>query len=243
LAEHGIFKVGGVSFPLDTTPDTLLKRADPAIYYALDFLQSVITTYCDDAFTTAATAAGLTALSTAGSVVRTAVGYDPTHDFQMAQQWSRLPLLSLHRTRARYSERTINKTQSKDRWVMDYVLPPLSPGQTEIMHPILSAIEKCVMDRVEMGFDPSYAGGLRVFGDEGGGLASIALAEREYQLLSVRNDNNPTLTTFRMLSMSFDVTELQGPIDASFEPIGSVTATILIDPANGEDPVNLEDLP
>jgi hypothetical protein len=244
VADWDRFKFGGTQFPLATSPGTLLQRADPALYYALAFCRSVITTYVDDAFRQAATTAELGSdLTSAGAVVRTTVPYDFLPDLQQNQSLARLPLLAIYRTEGTFSERAMERKQLTDTWMLDYMLPALDPGQTEIVFPIISAVERVLIDRITLGFDPSYQSGAKVFQSNSGlaGVSSIRIVKRERPLLEVRGVGVDMLgTTLRMLTLTLEVVEAQMPDESSFEPFSGADVTVELDPDADVDDDEIE---
>ncbi len=241
MPDYDRFRIGGTFFPLGTT-DSLLKTADPAVYYALDFFKSVITTYCDDAFRAWAAVAGLSDLTAAGSVVRAVAPLDIGPDLQNSQLWSKLPVLALYRDRARYNQKSVARYEQTDRWILDYILPPLSAGQLEVVIPILTAIDKVVLDRSVLGHDPYYADDLKVFGSDGcaSGVSSIKLVERARPLITTRD--GAVQTVFRMTTLGFDVVETKIWTSEGLEQLAGVDAGISVAPNDGSDPVPFTDV-
>ena len=226
MVDFDQFTVGAVDFPLATS-GTLLEDADPALAIVLDFVASVLDTYAGDRFNAAVNGCGLAQLD--GYIVRSMVPYDPIPDLQVAQQWSKMPLLALHRTEAGFTEYPIATTNVVDRWILDYVLPTLTPAQTERLYPILAAVEKIVMDRVSMGFDPAFQGGANVF--EQAGITTIKFIKRQYQTFPYREGDSKTTLHFRMISITLEVTEQTVPSTDSFEDLTGIDGYVsIVDP-------------
>src|SRR5688500_18615638 len=87
------FYYDGVTFPLPASiAESLLRDADPAVYYALEYFAQVIATHIGARLIAEATAAGATDITAA---VRESMPIDPAQF--LAEEHFKFPLLSLHR--------------------------------------------------------------------------------------------------------------------------------------------------
>lgn len=187
MSDYSTFNEGGSSYPLaQPSPNTLLRDADPAVFYALEFFQSVLNTYLGSRLSAAATAAGV-AIPTA--VVLTAP-IDPSPYLFQANNGFRFPLLCISRKTARYKQLTAAWEHETGIWGISYVLPQMGPQPWIKLSPILHAVEQTIMDRLTQGHDPAYAptppaGGLSVLDDQVwsakyAGLQKISLTESRF---------------------------------------------------------------
>jgi IPT/TIG domain len=151
--DYGPFEVGGTLQPLPTSSgNSLLRDADPPVFYALDYFSYLITTYAGPRLMNAVQMAGL------GSVIQSPVAQQypilPQPFFQSNQ--FRFPLLCVARTGA--STRRHTAGWESDRWTFDvlYVLPPLTEGQSELMLPVRKAVYDALRHKATQGFDPGY---------------------------------------------------------------------------------------
>jgi hypothetical protein len=176
MSDWASWAYGGTALPLTTsTTNSLLRDADPALFYTLTYFQSVINTYVGPRLIAeAAKAPAVTQVTTAISAV---VPFDPA-PYLTENQGITFPLLSLHRIRERFEDHTIAHPHSVSEWVLQYVLPPINAGQAERLIPILGTIGKTLHNRIENMFDPSFSSGLRVW--QAAGVESIKLMTAEY---------------------------------------------------------------
>lgn len=145
------FKYGNVSFPLPAAlTHPLLQDADPALYYALDFLSAMIATYAGARLIAEANAIGYPVTA----AVSMKVPYEP--GAYLMQEGVRLPLLSIARRSAVNDQHSVARSHASTTWALSYVLPPMSPSQAQKLQPILHAIELLIHNRLEHGHDPTY---------------------------------------------------------------------------------------
>lgn len=176
MTEQSSFVIGGVTFPLATsTGNSALKDADPALYYTIDYFASVLQTYLGARLVAEASALGL---STGPNAITQAVGYSLPYDpvtVLQEQQISHWPLLAVFREKSKFKWKSMAYQSTQGTWKVLYVLPPLSGGQREKLGPILSAVPKILMDRIENMFDPGYQSGLEIW--KAAGLEEITLTD------------------------------------------------------------------
>lgn len=152
MAENQDFHYGGVSFPLtaDTTR-SLLRDADPVVYYTLEFLAQMITTHLGARILAEAAAVGATQFT---SAVAETLPIDPEQF--ITEEHVRFPLLTLHREGTVYKRVETPKRTAVQRLKLAYVLPPLKPSEAERLLPILHAVGLLIDAKVEQGCDPAY---------------------------------------------------------------------------------------
>lgn len=157
MTDYASFKHGGVTYPLPASGSgiggagaSLLRDADPAIFYALQFFASVLDTHVGTRLVAAALAAGQERIT---SAVAETLPLNP--EPFLTSEHIRFPLLALYRksTAFRYiGTRKIHTYQME----LAYVLPPMLASEAEQLLPILHAVEVVLDQRCEQGFDPSY---------------------------------------------------------------------------------------
>src|SRR4051812_49159533 len=111
MSDYQGFLHGNVEYPLDlsaTTTYSLLRDADPCVYYALEFFASVITTHLGARLLEEATAVGMTRITAA---VAETIPLDP--DPYLAEGHYRFPLLAVYRKQRTY-EFVGNRKRSVD---------------------------------------------------------------------------------------------------------------------------------
>lgn len=180
MAENETFQYGGVVFPLATsTGNSLLRDADPAVYFALDFFSFALTKYMGARYAAEAT----TALLKATTVVASTVPYDPSEYLDEGQ--FKFPLLALCRRNSLHSDKTIGFRQDESALELAYILPPMLPSQIEQVIPALNSV-KAIIDHVaEKGWDPTYTPPGGAAGDvawklSNAGLQSIELKQSAF---------------------------------------------------------------
>lgn len=184
--EDSTFKRGGIVFPITSDlTRTLLRDADPVLFFLIDFLGSVINTYVGPRFVAQAAQAGviLPDGSPVASAVAYAVPFDP-EPFMLEEQLG-FPLLAAYRTQGTSSDLAASYQHSVDTFEVVYALPPLTAGQAEQVQPVLHAVRQLIHDRVRKGWDPSYTPPGGVAGDivwsaSFAGLESIDVGNVEY---------------------------------------------------------------
>ena len=157
----GTFNYGGLSFPLATpSANTLLQDADPAIYWALDYLSTMLATHIGARLVAEAAACGASEITAA---VRSTVPFDPAR--VLTSQQFKLPMLAVYRIRDRYQRITAAWSHEEATWGVTYVLPPLRDDQLERLWPIVHAAAIVLHNRTEQGHDPAYRSNALVWSD------------------------------------------------------------------------------
>ena len=177
------WRYGAVNFPLTTSAaNSLLRDADPALYYTLDYFASVITTYLEPRLLVeAARSPAITQITRA---VKSVAPYDVTPYLQELQV--QLPLLSITRTKGRFEDKTMGWLHRMGEWTLRYILPPLNAGQYERIAPLFNAIAMTLHNRVEELQDASYASNALVW--QLAGIESIFLGEETYSRAELGGD-------------------------------------------------------
>jgi hypothetical protein len=151
---YGTFAHGGVRYPLtaDTT-NSLLQDADPALFYALDFIAGVLQIHIGDRLAAEGAKVGLD-LSVA---VRKKIHVEPSPVMTADQML--FPCLAIYRKEDNWDAHTAVYDKDVSTWELAYVMPPLTPVQLDALQPILRAVGVVIENRIWQGFDPAYQGG------------------------------------------------------------------------------------
>lgn len=214
--ETTTFKHGGVVYPLTAvTANSLLKDADPAIFYVLEFYASVLTTYIGARLAAEATLAGLTIASPVGYQLPT----DPAA--YLTEEQTKFPLLAVYRVRETLRDRTITWRQDVAEWKVAYVLPPLTPGQRERLSPILRAVGRVLDNRTELGFDTAYASGAKILASSYANLESIEVKNATYADWDAGGD-----LVFPSVLLTLEVKERGAPVTGAYEALVDVDTNI-----------------
>lgn len=223
MTDYTRFQIGGFVSPLsNSTANSALKDADPALYEALSFWEGILNVHLGDRWDAECAALGIDYELIAGSVP-----YDPLPLFQEAQ--FKLPLLAVYRVSGQHGDRTVNKHHEVCRWGLDWILPPLTAGQLERLNPFLSAADKVLFDRTEQGFDPAYQAGLSVW--EECLIERIDIKSSAYQWLQNRGpgsglQSSSVNSAFPTLHLEIDVTERVMPLSSDFDVLAGIDGEI-----------------
>ncbi len=152
------FTHGGVQYPLTaSTAKSLLEDADPALFYALDYVEAVIEKHVGPRLLAQAAKHGLNF----PSAVRQKLHVAPTPELLPDQ--FHFPTLAIYRQTESYSERTKNASLDVAEWEYVYVLPVLTPVQLKELHPILRAVSVAVRRAIRAGTDKAWRSGADVW--------------------------------------------------------------------------------
>jgi len=201
MSDYGTFKFGGVTYPLAASPFVASKTAlDPVLSAAMAFYKAMLERHLGEYFAAMVTDAGATNLSAA--IVAEMVAYDPTPHLQDAQY--KFPLLAMYRTEETVKDHTVAWHKSEAKFVLLYVLPPLTAAQANRIVHILKGVRAVITDRTTQGYDPAYLGGAEVW--EGCGAAEIGVTEVRYGAIP----NVTTNLSFPALEMTIECMEIEG---------------------------------
>ena len=216
MVDYQKFAYGGTSYPLTaSTTNTLLRDADPALYYAIDYFQSVLTTHLNARVV--AEVARSPAITTITAAVSEWTPMDPGP--YLNEQQFRFPLLAVYRMRDDYQERTATWVDRKSEWGLQYILPPVAASQYERMFPLLKAVSDVLHNRIESMMDPSYSSGLAVWA--AAGIGKIELIRAIYGRYEAGGN-----MYFPALNASLAVTERVVPATADLETLAGIDADI-----------------
>lgn len=220
------FKSGAVTQPLATgSPNSLLSRADPAIYWALLFYTHVLERYVQPVMVEALIAAG--AKQAGQRIVSTAIGYDPNPDL-FTQPENRYPLLALYRVSEQYRDRTVVWPHTEAVWRLDYILPEMTVQQWEKISPLIPLIRECLVNRTNRGADGTFEDDAHIWGEDYAGLESIGILDSEWA--AYENDVNGLVR--RAWRARIAVNERTGKPASLFETFLGADADLdLADPA------------
>lgn len=148
-----MFTHGGVAYPLTATAtNSLLRDADPALFYALDFIAAVLDSYIGPRLASQAAREGLVI----DSAVRQRLHVEPS-PFLFADQF-KFPSLAIYRKSELYSAGlTMSSDRDVSEWEYVYVLPPLMPRQVQELQPILRSAAVTIRHCVGAGHDPAWS--------------------------------------------------------------------------------------
>lgn len=186
MTENASFVVGGVSFPLTTgTGNSLLKDADPALYYTLQYFASVLQTYVG-ARLVADAAPLMLGQNAISQAVQYQLPYDPMQVL-LEQPVGKWPLLAIHRETGKDKEQSIAYGRFDGIWKIWYVLPPLTSAQREKLGPILAAVPMVIRNRISNMRDPLYQSGARIWALAG--IQEVELLDEAWGSFDIATSN------------------------------------------------------
>lgn len=178
MTDYASFKHGAVTFPLPLigsglggTGASLLRDADPPLFYLLEFYKKILETHLEDRFLEEVAAAGCTHIT---SMVAETLPLNPEQFLD--EEHIRFPLLAAYRK----SSKTVQLAQRplvEDDFEVAYVLPPLQAGEAERLYPIMKAVFGVFLNRTMQGADPSYTPTGGSAGDSVWNIAGVVRAE------------------------------------------------------------------
>lgn len=210
MPDYGSFRLGGLTSPLELSgSNTLLRDADPALYWFTEWCRGVIQAHCGARWDTEVAEAGLSDLN--GRIVRATIPYDPVPHFQLAQY--QLPILAIYRTESDFNDATTTWIRRVGIWELDYILPPLGPSQLERLHPMLSVIEAVLYDRINQDFDPLVLSGQRLKDLMGTEYIKLLAARpsRDWLKTTSSQAGGTNSVLFPLLHMRLEVAERKMP--------------------------------
>lgn len=149
-----IFGHGAVSYPLtDSTANSLLQDADPAIHYAIELFEFALNTFVKPRLLAQAVLEDLNF----PSAVEKSIHFEPT-PFLLSDQLV-FPLFCLYRTEDGWDEHTIAFHKDASTWEWAWILPPLTLHQVEKLDPIRRAVAVTISTFANQSFDPRFEEG------------------------------------------------------------------------------------
>jgi len=206
---------------------TLLRDADPALYYMLEFFASCIETHLGARVLQEVALAGM-APDQPGKDFEAAVSMALPINPQafLNEEHMRFPLLAIWRERRTF-EYVGQRKVAVDQVNLAYILPPLDAFQAEKLMPTLHAVGAIIDNRSEQGFDPAYTPsaptgtpGEPIWAANRAGLKSI-------EVKSIEFGDYPSVTdlSFPGLSMKIEVKERSEAVTEQLVGFDGVTTT------------------
>lgn len=226
------FQHGATVFPLPSaTTNGLLKDADPALFYVLDFYTTILNAHLSTRLAAEATLIGYTGITAA---VKTSLPYHPGPFLTESQ--TAFPVLAVYRKSETHTERTLSWRMTNAQWAVSYVLPPLNAMQAERLAPALNAAKVIIENRTEIGFDPNWTSGANVFRSSYANLEGIDVTGSQFELWDLGQQ-----LPFHALTISLSVRERQMPASGAFESMAGIdTSFALPDQIDGESVVEVQ---
>lgn len=222
MADYESFRHGGVTYPLPaSTANALLRDADPALHYALEYLSAALNIFVGARLTAQAALEGLVITSAVAQRLHT----EPA-PFLLADKFT-FPALAIYRKSETYPERLIAWARDVAEWELAYILPPLTPRQIDKLAPILRSVAQSIRYAIDQGFHPAYNGGQLVWA--AAGIESIALTSIRYGGYEPISEIS---SYYRAIVGTLQVVERQAPFDGDFEGLAGVDAAVDLEDAD-----------
>ena len=233
--DYGAFQNAGAVYPLDPdSVNSLLRDADPALFFGLDFWSFLITHYLGDRLIAAAKRANFAGLEAA-----VAQRYPWEPDLELAGNQFKFPLLAVWRKTAQHKRTTVGWESDRGTFDLLYALPPLTAGQAEQLLPILHAIAAVIRHGTTQSFDPAYTPPGGNLGDSPwdktfAGIAEFGFDESTFGLLpGTGNLKFPALIMsgytlerdFRLPGQTFDGADLTVALGGTAGPVIAQVST------------------
>jgi hypothetical protein len=177
MSDYGSIKAGEVVYPLPTANGigglgaSLLRDADPSIYFTLEFFTAVLQRHVGPRLMTEAIAAGATMIQGA---VGDVIPFDP--EPYLLERHTNFPLLAAVRKSVKFEDIGGQSHSVSDVEVV-YTLPPLQAGEAERLIPILKMVVDVLHQRTAQGMDPAYRPTGGTLGQSAWNIAGVAVAE------------------------------------------------------------------
>ncbi len=231
MADYDRFGRGGVTFPLAVDARSLLQKADPFVFYALEFARSVLETHVGVALLGAASGTEVT------RVVADAVSVNPIPFLTSGQL--KFPLLALYRTRGSLKNRTVSKREDVGAFEILYILPPLTMANAHAIGAVMQAVVTVLDDRFAMGADPGHTPEGAAAGAEVWDLtqsSQVILVDYDHGYIPGRTD-----LPFYALKIRGTVGDAEQFLDAGFDPFTKIAIDVdVVDGTTLPDVVSTE---
>lgn len=218
----GYFKVANVNSPLTaSTSNSLLRDADPGLYYLLEFYKGIISIHMGARWNAETTAAGRTDLN--NIPVAEVVPFDPIP--YMAEEQLKFPLLAAFRKSESYTWLTSAYYNIISKVTVLWIMPPVNAGQAERLMPFRTHVARTLVDRTSKGFDSFYNNGQEVWALSG--LNKIGVESCSYG--TIPTDTN---LVFPTVMLEIELTERDMPTSEpglNFAPFTGVDLQIEVD--------------
>lgn len=227
--DYDTLKRGGIWLPVRTgTGLSLLQVADPAIFFALEYFTFVLEKTLGPALEEYGAAAGIEIPKAVAHAV-------PITPRQILDQGNgEFPLLACYRVRGTTDDVTLALRHGTYKIAVEYILPPLTAGQAEILVPLLTAAHAALDEWTCQGFDPAFAPTGGTEGDEPF-MAPFACVEKiEFSDVTWGQYQPFEGLPFYSVTMTAEIRERSEDISSLFDPYEGANVTAGV--ADGDSP-------
>ena len=178
----------------------LLRDADPARFYAIDFL---VWTLCFN-FNQRLALSGKSVAFAIPQAVKSVGLVDPVPFMAEDSTEFDYPLLAVYRRGAKGNWVTTSYPYEEERWEVRYILPALGYQAASRLTPIFEAFRAAVLEMLKKGYHPQYAPPGGALGDlvfKDAGMMSVASGDSAYEYVDTEGGG----LVHAMLRMEWDV--------------------------------------
>lgn len=233
MSDYSAFKWGAVQYPLPAsgsgiggTGASLLRDADPALFFVLEYYKAVLETHLSTRFMAEVAAANANSIA---SIVNQTLPFNP--EPYLTEDHVGFPLLAAYRKSSKPQDIGGQKL-GVDEIEVVWVMPPLRPGEAERLMPIQKAVAAVIDNRTEQGMDPAYTPNGGTLGQSPWALAGLTSAEVksvEYGFYAATES-----MFFPSVLMKVELKERSDVAVATFDVFSGIDANI--DVANEAEP-------
>jgi hypothetical protein len=214
-----------VTFPLPAqgagigaSGSSLLRDADPAIFYALEFYAAILRRHVGPRLLAEAGAVGASEITEA---VAETIPLNP--EVFLTEHQVGFPLLCAYRKASSFKYIGQRKC-AVDTIEVAYVLPPLTGGYAERLTPVLYAVAACIDNRTERGMDPAYTPS---GGDAGGLVWTLAGVSRaEVKAVSYGGYSPTEKLFFPAVMLTLELQQMSDAATSDLDSFGGTTVHI-----------------
>ena len=200
--------------------EPIVTQNDPIVSVICSYVQNLLANYVTPAFAVEASLIGLhdpTIQFTNGSALGSIVAY-PLNPTLLQSTTYKFPLLSVYRETEDDIHFTLMKLMVKSNFVIQYVLPPLTPLGYNRLYSFLHYINETICTFFFQGNDPLYQNGAPVF--KNAGLSYLTLTGAKYEPLVAMTDKQAFY--FPTITLRFSCNERQKTVLANYEPFNDI---------------------
>lgn len=149
------YAIGGTPATLPSaTTNPLLRDADPALFYLLDFIAWGINRGVNARLLAQVASLPDAARIKITSAVATKLSRDPAP--LLTSEQVHFPALAIYRHKAEHAQRTVARHGAATRCTLLYILPPLTAAQDEALSPVLRVVEVVAIAFMQYLQHPAY---------------------------------------------------------------------------------------
>lgn len=228
--EQSTFKIGGTTFPLAITGNTLLQDCDPVIYNLLNFYRAILNKYLGARWVSETNLSGFT--NQDGYVINDFIPYDPSPYFQQDQY--KFPLVAIYRTDEQIKDITRYFYHMISNIKILFALPPLTAAEMEQISPFIRSVVKVIIEKTKIGYDVDYNNNEQVF--EVSGIEEISINAVSYGNLPSPKSLE---VFFPAAQISLTIKERREIVPGAYDDADGIDGEVQITDEGNENPLTV----